>query len=111
MKGEISRDEKATRTDPDRHGPLSYRYVPTVDEPQRVEKGDQREDRAGEKNKGALVHRLYLPLFAVDPFCLFQSELHIQLAVHRRRGRGVLLRLPPLPALPRTQILAQIVIR
>src|SRR5712692_9610116 len=57
LNGQISGDEKANRTDPDRYVPLSYRYVPTIDEPQRVEKGDQCEDRASHENKDALFHR------------------------------------------------------
>jgi len=63
LEAEICRDEEANRTDPDRHGPLSYHHVPTVDEPQRVEEGDQCEDRAGYENKGVLFHRPCLLCF------------------------------------------------
>src|SRR5437870_9047549 len=57
LDGKISGDEKASGTDPHRHGPFFYRYVPTVDEPQRVEKGDQCEEEACHENKDALFHR------------------------------------------------------
>src|SRR6266478_1139716 len=57
LTGKISRNEKAERTDPDRHGPLSDRYAPSVEEAQRMEKGDECKDRAGHEQKGALFHR------------------------------------------------------
>src|SRR6266849_7535841 len=57
LAGEISRNEETKPADPDRHSPLSHRHFPTVEEPQRVDKGDECEDRAGHEQKGSLLHQ------------------------------------------------------
>jgi hypothetical protein len=75
LKGEISGDEKPNRTDPDRHGPLSDRYAPTVDEPQRVEERDQSEDRAGHQKERSLPHSISRIARRQDwaPWCVFMA--------------------------------------
>src|SRR5215510_10554062 len=60
LKGEIAGDEKPNCTDPDRHGPLSDRYAPTVDEPQRVEEARSKR-RSSSSPEGTFPASLQLP--------------------------------------------------